>query len=71
MLLDPQYFDFAISQKAFCLINIMQISSPIEEHLYECGYYASSNGKSIFILQFQKSISLTLQEIIKKDFRKS
>jgi hypothetical protein len=71
MLLDPQYL---IANKPKGILPhkyYANIASPIEEHLYECGYYASSNGKSIFILQFQKSISLTLQEIIKKDFRKS
>jgi hypothetical protein len=36
MLLDPQYFDFAISFGILPFINIMQISLPIEEHLYEC-----------------------------------
>ncbi|MBU2061458.1 MAG: DUF4301 family protein, partial [Bacteroidetes bacterium] len=48
MLLDPEYFNFGNKPKGILPFHkyLSNNASPIEEHLYECGYYASANGKS-------------------------
>ncbi|MBC5837960.1 DUF4301 family protein [Flavobacterium muglaense] len=48
-LLSAQYFDYANKPKGILPFHkyAESIASPIEEHLYECGYYASVNGKSL------------------------
>ena len=68
MLLDPQYFDFANKPKGILPFHkyYANIASPIEEHLYECGYYASSNGKSNLHFTVSKEHQSDFQEIIKK-----
>jgi hypothetical protein len=67
MLLDPQYF-FANKPKGILPFHkyYANIASPIEEHLYECGYYASSNGKSNLHFTVSKEHQSDFQEIIKK-----
>ncbi|SDZ86448.1 nicotinamide-nucleotide adenylyltransferase, NadR type [Flavobacterium gillisiae] len=68
MLLDPQYFDFANKPKGILPFHkyYANIASPIEEHLYECGYYASSNGKSNLHFTVSKEHQSDFQKIIKK-----
>jgi nicotinamide riboside kinase len=73
IILDPLYFDFANKPKGILPFHkyYANIASPIEEHLYECGYYASSNGKSLLHFtvskehqsQFQKIIDKTLERV--------
>jgi nicotinamide riboside kinase len=48
MLLDPAYFDFANKPKGILPFHqyVTNIATPIQEHLYECAYYSSSNNKS-------------------------
>ncbi len=47
-LLSPKYFYFANKPKGILPFHKYadNIATPIEEHLYECGYYATANGKS-------------------------
>jgi nicotinamide riboside kinase len=68
MLLDRQYFDFANKPKGILPFHkyYVNIASPVEEHLYECGYYASSNGKSNLHFTVSKEHQSPFQEIIKK-----
>jgi hypothetical protein len=68
MLLDPQYFDFANKPKGILPFHkyFANIASPIEEHLYECGYYSSSNGESNLHFTVSKEHQSQFQEIIKK-----
>lgn len=48
LLLEPDYFDFASKPKGTLPFHKYHsnIATPVEEHLYECGFYASSNGSS-------------------------
>ncbi|HEY4618215.1 MAG TPA: DUF4301 family protein [Flavobacterium sp.] len=48
LLLASDYFDFANKPKGILPFHkyLANIATPIEEHLYECGYYSSSNGNS-------------------------
>ncbi|WPR71917.1 DUF4301 family protein [Flavobacterium sp. NG2] len=48
ILLSPDYFDFANKPKGILPFHVYlnNIATPIEEHLYECGYYSSVNGIS-------------------------
>ena len=48
LLLDPDYFNFANKPKGILPFHkyATSIATPIEEHLYECGYYSSTNGNS-------------------------
>lgn len=47
-LLSPEYFDFANKPKGILPFHKYKnhTATAIEEHLYECAYYASSNGNS-------------------------
>ncbi|UFH36595.1 DUF4301 family protein [Flavobacterium acetivorans] len=47
-LLSSDYFDFANKPKGILPFHkyATNIATPIEEHLYECSYYGSSNGQS-------------------------
>ncbi len=47
-LLSPEYFDYANKPKGILPFHkyAENVATPIEEHLYECGYYATANGKS-------------------------
>ncbi|WP_414000033.1 DUF4301 family protein [Flavobacterium sp. W1B] len=47
-LLSSDYFDFANKPKGILPFHkyAANIATPIEEHLYECGCYSSSNGSS-------------------------
>lgn len=48
ILLSPDYFNFANKPKAILPFHKYKdhIATPIEEHLYECANYSSSNGNS-------------------------
>ncbi|WP_366186412.1 DUF4301 family protein [Flavobacterium ovatum] len=48
ILLSPDYFDFANKPKGILPFHVYlnNIATPIEEHLYECGYYSSVDGIS-------------------------
>jgi nicotinamide riboside kinase len=48
LLMSPDYFDFANKPKGTLPFHkyLANIATPIEEHLYECGYYSSSNSNS-------------------------
>ncbi|WP_418264698.1 DUF4301 family protein [Flavobacterium faecale] len=48
ILLSPDYFDYANKPKGILPFHVYlnTIATPIEEHLYECGYYSSVNGLS-------------------------
>jgi hypothetical protein len=55
MLLSTEHFDFANKPKAIIPFHkySTHVATPIEEHLYECAHYSSSNG--IFHLHFTVS----------------
>jgi nicotinamide riboside kinase len=48
LLMSSDYFDFANKPKGTLPFHkyLANIATPTEEHLYECGYYSSSNGNS-------------------------
>ena len=62
MLLSSEHFDFANKPKAILPFHkySTHVASPIEEHLYECVYYSSSNGSS--------NLHFTVSETHQKDF---
>ncbi len=62
MLLSKEHFDFANKPKAILPFHkySTHVASPIEEHLYECVYYSSSNGIS--------NLHFTVSETHQKDF---
>ncbi|OCB76880.1 DUF4301 family protein [Flavobacterium crassostreae] len=66
MLLDPAYFDFANKPKGIIPFHkyFANTASPIEEHLYESGYYCSSNGKAHLHFTVSESHQAQFQEII-------
>jgi nicotinamide riboside kinase len=66
MLLDPQHFDFGNKPKGILPFHkyCSNIASPIEEHLYECGYYSSSNGSSQLHFTVSKEHQSKFQKII-------
>jgi hypothetical protein len=75
-LLSSDYFDFANKPKGILPFHkyFANIATPIEEHLYECGYYSSSNGNSHLHFtvseehqeQFEKIISSTKIKVEKE-----
>lgn len=75
-LLSPKYFNFANLPKGILPFHkyAESIASPIEEHLYECGYYASSNERSLLHFtvseehqsQFENIIN-SVQDKVKKE----
>ena len=76
LLMASDYFDFANKPKGILPFHkyITTIATPIEEHLYECGYYCSSNGNSLLHFtvsenhqdQFQSIINLTKNKVEKE-----
>ncbi|MCG9791593.1 DUF4301 family protein [Flavobacterium algicola] len=64
MLLDPEYFDYANKPKGILPFHVYlnNIATPIEEHLYECGYYSSVKGVS--------NLHFTVSEAHKMHFEK-
>lgn len=63
-MLDARYFDFASKPKGILPFHkyATTIATPIEEHLYECGYYSSTNNKS--------HLHFTVSEAHQFDFEK-
>ncbi|MGO4817589.1 DUF4301 family protein [Flavobacterium sp. W22_SRS_FP1] len=61
-LMSPDYFDFSNKPKATLPFHkyLSNIATPTEEHLYECGYYSSSNGNS--------SLHFTVSEVHQEQF---
>lgn len=65
-MLDAKYFDFASKPKGILPFHkyATRIASPIEEHLYECGYYSSANGKSYLHFTVSESHQEQFEQII-------
>jgi hypothetical protein len=65
-MLDAKYFDFASKPKGILPFHqyATRIATPIEEHLYECGYYSSSNGKSYLHFTVTESHQDAFEKII-------
>jgi nicotinamide riboside kinase len=67
-LLSQEYFDFANKPKGILPFHKYEThtAAPIEEHLYECGFYASSNNLSNLHLTVSENHQEQFEEIIKK-----
>ena len=65
-MLDAKYFNFASKPKGILPFHkyATRIATPIEEHLYECGYYSSSNGKSYLHFTVTESHQKQFEKII-------
>jgi nicotinamide riboside kinase len=68
ILLSPEYFDFANKPKGILPFHkyMTHIAAPIEEHLYECAFYAASNNQSHLHLTVSENHQEQFEEIIKK-----
>jgi nicotinamide riboside kinase len=67
-LLSPEYFDFANKPKGILPFHRYptHVATPIEEHLYECGFYASSNNESNLHLTVSENHQEQFEEIVEK-----
>lgn len=67
-LLSPDYFDFANKPKGVLPFHQYQthIAAPIEEHLYECGFYAMSKAKSNLHLTVTENHQSLFETIVEK-----
>ncbi len=67
ILLSPDYFDFANKPKGILPFHVYlnNIATPIEEHLYECGYYSSVNGVSNLHFTVSEGHQSQFENIIK------
>lgn len=67
-MLSPEYFDFANKPKGILPFHkyATTIATPIEEHLYECGYYSSSNNHSYLHFTVSESHQKEFEKIIEK-----
>jgi nicotinamide riboside kinase len=67
-LLSPEYFDFANKPKGILPFHkyMTRIAAPIEEHLYECAFYATSNNQSNLHLTVSENHQEQFEEIIEK-----
>lgn len=65
-MLDPEYFNFASKPKGILPFHkyAVNVASPIEEHLYECGYYSSSNNQSYLHFTVSESHQKQFEQII-------
>lgn len=65
-MLDSKYFNFASKPKGILPFHryLSKIATPIEEHLYECGYYSSTNNKSYLHFTVSESHQSQFEEII-------
>lgn len=65
-LLSIDFFDFANKPKGILPFHkyASNVASPIEEHLYECGYYSSSNGNSNLHFTVSEAHQSHFEEII-------
>ncbi|MBX9887980.1 MAG: DUF4301 family protein [Flavobacteriaceae bacterium] len=66
LILDPAYFDFANKPKGVLPFHAYQttVASPIEEQLYECGYYAATKNKSTLHFTVSETHLDQFQEIV-------
>ena len=66
LLLSPDYFDYANKPKGVLPFHKYKthIATAIEEHLYECAYYASSNGVSHLHFTVSESHQSQFEEIV-------
>jgi nicotinamide riboside kinase len=66
-LLSPEYFDFANKPKGVLPFHKYEnhVASPIEEHLYECAFYGTSNSQSSLHLTVSENHQAQFEEIIK------
>ncbi|WP_269221683.1 DUF4301 family protein [Flavobacterium sp. IMCC34518] len=69
MLLSPKYFDFANKPKGILPFHKYEthVATPIEEHLYECAFYAASNNQSNLHLTVTENHQTQFEDIIKKE----
>ncbi|HJR99732.1 MAG TPA: DUF4301 family protein, partial [Flavobacterium sp.] len=65
-MLDARYFDFASKPKGILPFHkyATTIATPIEEHLYECGYYSSTNNKSYLHFTVSEAHQVDFEKII-------
>jgi nicotinamide riboside kinase len=65
-LLSPEYFDFANKPKGILPFHkyMTHVAAPIEEHLYECAFYAASNNQSHLHLTVSENHQEQFEEII-------
>jgi len=65
-MLDSEYFNFASKPKGILPFHkyAVNVASPIEEHLYECGYYSSSNNQSYLHFTVSESHQKQFEQII-------
>lgn len=68
MLLSPEYFNFANKPKGILPFHkyATHIAAPIEEHLYECAFYATSNNQSNLHLTVSENHQAQFEEIVEK-----
>jgi nicotinamide riboside kinase len=68
ILLSPEYFDFANKPKGILPFHkyATGIAAPIQEHLYECAFYATSNNQSNLHLTVSENHQTQFEEIIEK-----
>lgn len=66
-MLDSQYFNFSSKPKGILPFHkyATTVATPIEEHLYECGYYSSTNNKSHLHFTVSESHQGQFEQIIK------
>ena len=67
-LLSSDYFDFANKPKGILPFHKYptHISTPIDEHLHECGFYAVSNNQSNLHLTISENHRTQFEEIVEK-----
>jgi hypothetical protein len=65
-MLDSEYFNFASKPKGILPFHeyALNVATPIEEHLYECGYYSSSNNQSYLHFTVSESHQKQFEQII-------
>jgi nicotinamide riboside kinase len=66
-LLSPNYFNYANKPKGILPFHKYadRIASPIEEHMYECAYYASVNNKSLLHFTVSQEHQSQFENIVK------
>jgi hypothetical protein len=69
VLLSPEYFDFANKPKGILPFHKYpdHVATPIEEHLYECAFYAASNNQSNLHLTVTENHQSQFEGIIEKE----
>ena len=67
-MLESSNFDFANKPKGILPFHtyLSTVATPIEEHLYECGYYANVNGKSHLNFTISEAHLTQFESIIEK-----